>query len=172
MALVGECVETEPSSFEEAVKQPIWVDAMLEEYNSIIQNCVWDAIPRPEDKSVVSSRWLYKVKKVVDGSVEKHMARFVACGFSQVEGINYDEAFAPVVRPTKGVKLQGFIDVDWAGPPSKWKSTSGGIFNLGLAGVSWYSKKQRLVALSSAEAEYMATSQAACEAIWMQKILV
>jgi len=44
-------------------------------------------------------------------------------------------------RRTEGVKLQGFIDVDWAGSPSDWKSTSGGIFNLGSTAVSWYSKK-------------------------------
>eukprot|EP00253_Pinus_taeda_P018182 PITA_18182 len=60
MALVGECVETEPSSFEEAMQQPIWVDAMVEEYDSIVRNNVWDVVPRPKNKSVVSSRWLYK----------------------------------------------------------------------------------------------------------------
>eukprot|EP00253_Pinus_taeda_P027892 PITA_27892 len=65
----------------------------------------------------------------------------------------------------EGVKLQGFTDADWAGSPSDWKSTSGGIFNLSLAAVSWYSRKQRSVALSSTEVEYMATSQAAREAI-------
>ena len=87
MALIRECVETEPSSFEEAVQQPIWVDAMVEEYDSIVRNSVWDVVPRPENKSVVSSRWLYKVKQAADGSVEKHKARFVARGFSQVERI-------------------------------------------------------------------------------------
>eukprot|EP00253_Pinus_taeda_P035257 PITA_35257 len=55
-------------------------------------------VPRPENKLVVSSRWLYKVKQAADGSVEKHKARFVAHGFSQVEGIDYDETFAPVAR--------------------------------------------------------------------------
>jgi len=84
MALAGECVETEPSSFKEAMQQPFWVDAMVEEYDSIVRNNVWDVVPRPENKLVVSSRWLYKVKQVVDGSVEKHKARFVAHGFSQV----------------------------------------------------------------------------------------
>jgi len=75
-------------------------------------------------------------------------------------------------RRTEGVKLQGFTDADWAGSPSDQKSTSGGIFKLGSVVISWYRRKQRLVALSLAEAEYMATSQATCEAIWMQKILV
>eukprot|EP00253_Pinus_taeda_P017764 PITA_17764 len=84
MALVGECVDTEPSSFEEAMQQPVWVDAMVEEYDSIIDNSVWDFVPRPQGKLVVSSRWLYKVKQAVDGSVEKHKARFVAQGFSQM----------------------------------------------------------------------------------------
>ena len=55
MALTRECVETEPSSFKEAVQQSIWVDAMVEEYDSIVRNNVWDVVPRPENKSVVSS---------------------------------------------------------------------------------------------------------------------
>ena len=63
MALARECIETEPCSFEEAVQQPIWVDAMVEEYDSIVRNSVWDVVPRPENKSVVSSCWLYKVKQ-------------------------------------------------------------------------------------------------------------
>ncbi len=46
MALAGECVETEPSSFEEAVQQPIWVDAMVEEYDSLVRISVWDMVPR------------------------------------------------------------------------------------------------------------------------------
>eukprot|EP00253_Pinus_taeda_P035430 PITA_35430 len=145
---------------------------MVEEYNSIIRNSVWDFVPRPQGKSMVSSKWIYKVKQAADGSVEKHKARFVAQHFSQVEGIDYDETFAPIARWTKGVKLQGFTNVDWVASSSDQKSTSGGIFNLGSTVVSWYNRKHRSVALSSAEAEYMAASQAACEAIWMQKILV
>eukprot|EP00253_Pinus_taeda_P011777 PITA_11777 len=71
---------------------------MVEEYDSMVRNNVWDVVPRLEDKLVVSSRWLYKVKEAANGSVEKHNARFVARGFLQVDGINYDETFASVAR--------------------------------------------------------------------------
>ena len=87
MALARECVETESSSFEEAVQQLIWVDAMVEEHDSIVHNSVWDVVPRPENKPIVSSCWIYKVKQAADGSVEKHKAIFFACVFSQVERI-------------------------------------------------------------------------------------
>ena len=70
------------------------------------------------------------------------------------------------------VKLCGYTDADWAGSPMDRKSTSRGIFSIGSTTVSWYSRKQRSMALSSVEVEYMAASLAACEAIWMRKTLV
>ena len=73
---------------------------MIEEYSSIMKNDVWEVFPRPTGKSVVTSRWLYKIKHVVDGSVEKYKSRFVARGFTQKEGIDYDDTFASVARYT------------------------------------------------------------------------
>ena len=93
-----ELVETKPSSFKEAIEQHVWVDAMVEEYESIVKNSVWEVVPRLEDKSMVGSKWIYRVKQATDGSVEKHKAKFVAKGFSQVEGIDYEETFAPIAR--------------------------------------------------------------------------
>jgi hypothetical protein len=72
---------------------------MTKEYQSIIKNDVWEIVPRPKDKYVISSKWLYKIKHAADGSIEKHKARFVARGFSQKEG-DYEETFAPVGRYT------------------------------------------------------------------------
>ena len=73
---------------------------MTKVYQSIMKNDVLDIVPKPENKSVVSSKWIYKIKHVVDGSIEKYKARFVARGFTQKEGIDYEETFAPVARYT------------------------------------------------------------------------
>eukprot|EP00253_Pinus_taeda_P025975 PITA_25975 len=61
---------------------------------------------------------------------------------------------------------------DWAGSSVDWKSTTRHCFNIGSEMTSWCSRKQKSMALSSAEAEYMATSTASCEAIWLRKLLV
>jgi hypothetical protein len=63
------------------------------------------------------------------------------------------------------MKLQGYIDLDWAGSATDGKSTSGCCFNLGSAMICWFSKNQTSVALNSTKAEYMAASMASCEAI-------
>ena len=58
-----------------------------------MKNGVLKVVPRPTGKPVVTSIWIYKIKHVVDDSVEKYKARFVARGFTQKEGIDYDETF-------------------------------------------------------------------------------
>jgi hypothetical protein len=77
-----------------------WADAMTEEYQSIMKNEVWEIVPRSKNKDGVSYRWLFKIKHATNGSIEKYKARFVARGFSQKEGIDYEETFAPIARYT------------------------------------------------------------------------
>ena len=98
----------------------------------------------------------------VQWSATKHVLRYVAGTVDY--GLDY-------VRGD-GVGLVGYSDSDWAGSASDRKSTSGCYFGLGSAVVSWFNRKQKSVALSLTEAEYMAVSQASCEAIWLRKLLV
>ena len=93
-------IDKEPSNYEEAAEKKEWKDSMIEEYQSIMKNDVWDVVPRPEWNSVVTSKWIYKIKHDADGSVDKYKVRFVARGFSQKEGIDYEETFTPVSRYT------------------------------------------------------------------------
>jgi len=72
----------------------------MEEYQSIMKNDMWEIVSRPKVKSVMTSKWIYKIKHDADGGIEKYKARFVARGFSQKVGVDYDEIFAPVARYT------------------------------------------------------------------------
>ena len=81
MALVASLRDSKPSTFKEASQHHVWRDAMMEDYYSIMKNDVWDIVLRPEGKSVVTSRWLYKVKHVADGSVEIYKAGLWRDGF-------------------------------------------------------------------------------------------
>jgi hypothetical protein len=100
MSLMCDILEEEPTCFEESIQRKEWAYAMKEEYQSIIKNEVWEIVPRPKSKDVVSSKWLFKIKHVANGSIEKYKERFVAHGFSQKKGIDYEETFSPISRYT------------------------------------------------------------------------
>jgi hypothetical protein len=78
LALVTSIRDTKPRTFVQAVDQQVWREAMVEEYDSIVRNDVWEVVLRPMGKSVATSRWLYKIKYAADGSIEKHKPHFVA----------------------------------------------------------------------------------------------
>ena len=85
VALLSDIINARPSSYEEVVEKKVWKDVMLEEYQSIMKNDVRDVVSRLEGKSVVTSKWIYKIKHATDGSIEKYKARSVARGFSLKE---------------------------------------------------------------------------------------
>jgi hypothetical protein len=72
---------------------------------------------------------------------------------------------------SSSLKLEGYSDSDWASCVDDRRSTLGHVFNLGSGAITWSSKKQDSVALSSSEAEYMALSMASCQAIWLRRLL-
>jgi hypothetical protein len=100
VAYMTKLLDEEPTTFEEAVQKGQWKEAMTEEHQSLMKNETWEIVPRPKEKSVATSKWVYKIKHAADKSVDKYKARFVARVFSQKEGEDYDETFAPVARYT------------------------------------------------------------------------
>jgi hypothetical protein len=93
-------LDEEPTTFEEEVQKGQWKEAMTEEHQSIMKNELWEIVPRPKEKLVVTSKWVYKIKHAADISMDKYKERLVARGFSQKEGEDYDETFALVARYT------------------------------------------------------------------------
>nr|GEV60656.1 retrovirus-related Pol polyprotein from transposon TNT 1-94 [Tanacetum cinerariifolium] len=88
----------EPANVAEALRDADWVNAMQEELDQFARLKVWRLVPRPEGKSVIKTKWIFKNKKDESSLVIRNKARLVAVGYSQQEGIDYDETFAPVAR--------------------------------------------------------------------------
>jgi hypothetical protein len=77
-----------------------WENSMISEYSSLMENETWELEPPSEDQNIVGSRWVLKVKRNEDGSVDRFKARLVEQGYSQTKGTDYDEVFSPVARHT------------------------------------------------------------------------
>ncbi|KAI3500109.1 hypothetical protein L1887_35925 [Cichorium endivia] len=104
----------EPETYEEASQNKVWQKAMEEEIIALEQNQTWELVPKPRDIKPISCKWVYKIKRRPDGSIERYKARLVARGFSQQYGLDYDETFSPVAKiTTVRVLLALAASKDW-----------------------------------------------------------
>jgi hypothetical protein len=87
----------EPYKVEDALRHSDWVLAMQEELNNFTRNEVWHLVPRP-NQNVVGTKWVFCNKQDEHGVVTRNKARLVAKGYSQVEGLDFGETYAPVAR--------------------------------------------------------------------------
>ncbi|GKV19001.1 hypothetical protein SLEP1_g29301 [Rubroshorea leprosula] len=90
--------EDEPKSFSQAIQNPKWRQAMEDEIAALEKNHTWTLEPLPPDKQPIGCKWVYKIKYKADGTIERYKARLVAKGFTQVEGLDYHDTFAPVAK--------------------------------------------------------------------------
>ncbi|KAD3336139.1 hypothetical protein E3N88_31658 [Mikania micrantha] len=88
----------EPKRFFQAMQDVKWRKAMQREIEALEQNETWTLEELPEGKHVIDSKWVYKIKYKPNGDIERYKARLIAKGFTQVEGIDYHDTFAPVAK--------------------------------------------------------------------------
>ncbi|GJT51703.1 ribonuclease H-like domain-containing protein [Tanacetum coccineum] len=103
-----------PRSHLHAFYDSNWKQAMMDEYNALINNNTWVSVSRPSHANVVRSMWLFKHKFHADGSLSRYKARLVANGRSQIKGIDCDDTFSLVVKPaTIRIVLSLKLSHDW-----------------------------------------------------------
>ncbi|GKD93624.1 putative ribonuclease H-like domain-containing protein, partial [Tanacetum coccineum] len=90
--------QKEPKKVIQALEDPSWVEAMQDELLQFKLLKVWTLVDLPRDKWAIGTKWVFRNKKDERGIVVKNKARLVAQGYTQEEGIDYDEVFAPVAR--------------------------------------------------------------------------
>ena len=88
----------EPCTLVEALNDSKWHQAMQEEYDALIENKTWHLVPPSSNRNLIDCKWVYRVKKKADGSIDRYKARLVVKGFKQRYGIDYEDTFSPVVK--------------------------------------------------------------------------
>jgi len=90
--------EQEPTTFREAAKHRFWQEAMKYEIQALVRNQTWDIVQMPPHVRPIGCKWVYKIKRGPDGSIERCKACLVDKGYSQIEDIDYLDIFSPIVK--------------------------------------------------------------------------
>jgi hypothetical protein len=90
--------QTEPKKIDEALQEEGWVSVMHEELHQFTKNDVWTLVPHPAEQNIIGTKWIFKNKTDEHGTVVWNKARLVTQGYTQIEGVDFDETFAPVAR--------------------------------------------------------------------------
>ena len=80
------------------------------EHQALMRNKIWHLVPPPKGKNIIGCKWVYKIKRKLDGTIDRYKARLVGKGFKQRYGIDYEDTFSPVVKAAT-IRLIVFIAV-------------------------------------------------------------
>ena len=106
--------DKEPKNVNEALLSPKWKAYMDAEIKALTANHTWTLVPFQGQNNIIDSKWVFKTKYKVDGSIEQRKTRLVAKGFQQTMGLDYDETFSPVFKPsTVRIILSIAVHLNW-----------------------------------------------------------
>jgi hypothetical protein len=88
----------EPRNLDEALQDSNWKEAMQAKYSALMKNKTWHLVPPQRGTNIIDCKWVYKIKRKQDGSLDRYKVRLVAKGFKQSYGIDYEDTFSPVIK--------------------------------------------------------------------------
>ena len=91
---------SEPTSVAQALKDSNWRKAMSEEYDALARNGTWELVTPTYITNLVGCKWVFRIKRNYDGSIDRFKPCLVAKGFHQIPGVDYLETFSPIIKPT------------------------------------------------------------------------
>jgi histone deacetylase 1/2 len=113
--MVSTISDDEPTLAFQALQDPKWKMAMDTEYDALIHNQTWHLVPKPKGKNIIGCKWVYKVKRKADGSIDRYKARLVAKGYKQRYIIDYEDTFSPMVKAaTIRIILSVAVSLGWS----------------------------------------------------------
>jgi hypothetical protein len=109
------CATGEPESLSEAMHDPKWKQVVEEEFSVLMKNGTRHLVPASQASNIIDCKWVYKVKRKADGTIDRHKALLVAKGFKQRYGIDYEDTFSPVVKAaTIRLVLSVVVSRNWS----------------------------------------------------------
>ena len=92
--------DNEPHTINQALTDPKCRQAMNDEFDALVRNGTCELVSSTSMQNLVGCKWVFRIKRILDGSIDRYKARLVAKGFHQRPGVDYHDTFSQVVKPT------------------------------------------------------------------------